>query len=269
MNQTAPALTFTDVTLRWSPPPAPAALDGIDWTVEAGERWVVLGPNGSGKTTLLQLAGGHLHPTVGAVTILGQRVGRVDLRVLRTRIGLVSAAVTRSLRPGVAAIDVVMTGRYAALETWWQDYTDEDRHRARGLLEQAGFAHVANRPFGVISEGERQQVLLARALMGHSELILLDEPAAGLDVGGRERLVRSLARLAGDAATPPLVFVTHHVEEIPPGFTSALLLRNGQLVASGPIDEVLSSESLSACFGLSLRLRRDEGRWACTAVERS
>src|SRR5579871_1444008 len=232
-----PALAFSDVTLRWLPPPAPAALDGVDWTVGAGERWVVLGPNGSGKTTLLQLAGGHLHPTVGSVAILGQRVGRVDLRLLRTRIGLVSAAVTRSLRPGVAAVDVVMTGRYAALETWWQEYTDDDRHRARGLLEQAGFGHVADRAFGVISEGERQQVLLARALMGHPELILLDEPAAGLDVGGRERLVRSLARLAGDPHTPPMVFVTHHVEEIPPAFTSALLLRNGHLVASGPIDE--------------------------------
>jgi iron complex transport system ATP-binding protein len=260
------ALAFADVMLRWIPPPAPAALDGIDWTVEAGERWVVLGPNGSGKTTLLQLAGGHLHPTVGTVDILGQRVGRVDLRILRSRIGLVSAAVARSLRPGLAAVDAVMTGRYATLETWWQDYTDDDRRRARGLLDQAGFGHVANRPFGVISEGERQQVLLARALMGRPELILLDEPAAGLDVGGRERLVRSLARLAGEAQTPPMVFVTHHVEEIPPGFTSALLLRGGHLVASGPIDEVLSSESLSACFGLALRLRRDEGRWACTAV---
>jgi iron complex transport system ATP-binding protein len=261
-----PAIAFTDVTLRWTPPPAPPALDGVDWTVEPGDRWVVLGPNGSGKTTLLQLAGGHIHPTVGTVVILGQRVGRVDLRVLRTRIGLVSAAVTRSLRPGVAAVDVVMTGRYAALEAWWQDYTDDDRHRARGLLEQAGFGHVADRPFGVISEGERQHVLLARALMGRPELILLDEPAAGLDVGGRERLVRALARLAGEPQTPPMVFVTHHVEEIPPGFTSALLIRDGQLVASGPIEEVLSSESLSACFGLPLRLRRDERRWACTAT---
>jgi iron complex transport system ATP-binding protein len=260
------ALAFAEVTLRWAPAPAPAALDGIDWTVEAGERWVVLGPNGSGKTTLLQLAGGHLHPTEGTVTILGQRVGRVDLRDLRTRIGLVSAAVTRTLRPGVAAVDVVMTGRYAALETWWQEYSEDDRHRARGLLEQAGFAQIADRPFGVISEGERQQVLLARALMGHPELILLDEPAAGLDVGGRERLVRSLARLAADARTPPLVFVTHHVEEIPPGFTSALLLRHGRLVASGPIDEVLSSESLSSCFGLPLRVRREEGRWTAAAT---
>jgi iron complex transport system ATP-binding protein len=260
-----PALEFSDVTLRWVPPPAPPALDGIDWTVEPGERWVVLGPNGSGKTTLVQLAGGHIHPTVGRVTILGQRVGRVDLRILRTRIGFVSAAVARSLRPGLAAADVVMSGRYAALETWWQDYTDDDRRRARGLLEQAGFAHVAERPFGVISEGERQQVLLARALMGRPELILLDEPAAGLDVGGRERLVRTLARLAGDPETPPLIFVTHHVEEIPPAFTSALLVRHGHLVASGPVDEVLTSESLSACFGLALRLRREEGRWTCRA----
>jgi iron complex transport system ATP-binding protein len=260
------ALVFAAVTKRWEPRPVAPALAGLDWIVRPAQRWVVLGPNGSGKTTLLQLAGGHLHPSEGTVDILGRRVGRVDLRALRRRIGLVSASVTRTLRPGLASVDVVMTGRYAALETWWQDYTDADRERARGLLAEAGFAAVADRPFGVISEGERQQVLLARALMGDPELLLLDEPAAGLDVAGRERLVRSLRRLAADPATPPIVFVTHHVEEIPPSFTSLLLLRGGRPVACGPLTEVLTSETLSECFRLPLRVRREDDRWTCSAV---
>jgi iron complex transport system ATP-binding protein len=261
-----PALVFCRVTKRWDPAFGPAALTGIDWTVQPDERWVVLGPNGSGKTTLLQLAGAQVHPSSGTVDVLGHRLGRVDLRILRTRIGLVSASVTRTLRPGLPAADVVMTGRHAALEPWWQTYTDDDHRRARSLLDDAGFGHVAGRPFGVISEGERQQVLLARALMGSPQLLLLDEPAAGLDVGGRERLVTSLRRLAEDPVTPPIVFVTHHVEEIPPSFTSALLLRGGAVVAGGPLAEVLTSRSLSDCFGLRLRLRHDRGRWSCRAV---
>ncbi len=262
----APALAFCRVTKRWDPAIGSPALTDIDWTVRSDERWVVLGPNGSGKTTLLQLAGALVHPSSGTVEVLGQRLGRVDLRTLRTRIGLVSASVTRTLRPGLAAADVVMTGRHAALEPWWQTYTDDDRHRARSLLDDAGFGHVADRSFGVISEGERQQVLLARALMGTPELLLLDEPAAGLDVGGRERLVSSLRRLAEDPATPPIVFVTHHVEEIPPSFTSVLLLRGGTTVASGPLGEVLTSRALSECFGLRLRVRHDRGRWSSRAV---
>jgi iron complex transport system ATP-binding protein len=212
----APALHFARVGLDKGGAPV---LEGVDWCVGGGERWVVLGPNGSGKTSTVMLAAAYDHPSRGTVDVLGFRLGRVDVRTLRPRIGLVSASVGKLLRPGVTAAEVVMTARYAALEPWWHSYTEEDRRRARSLLDAAGFGHVADRPFGVLSEGERQQVQLARALMGAPELLLLDEPAAGMDVGGRERLVRRLAQLAVDPSVPPVVFVTHHVEEIPPGFT--------------------------------------------------
>jgi iron complex transport system ATP-binding protein len=198
--------------------------------------------------------------------VLGRRLGRVDVRELRQHVGLVSASVGKLLRPGVTAAEVVMTARYAALEPWWHDYTDDDRRRARTLLDDAGFGYVADRPFGVLSEGERQQVQLARALMGDPELLLMDEPAAGLDVGGRERLVRRLAHLANDADTPPLVFVTHHVEEVPPGFTHVLLLRSGRATAQGLLHETLTSDNLSATFGLALRLQHEDGRFTCRAT---
>jgi iron complex transport system ATP-binding protein len=240
-------------------------LRGVDWVVAAGQRWAVLGPNGSGKTTMLQLASGYLHPTRGTVEILGQRLGRVDVRRLRQRIGVVSAAVAKMLIPTVLARDVVMSARYAALEPWWHQYRPEDRARAENLLAEAGFDAVADRPFGVLSEGERQQVLLARTLMANPELLLLDEPAAGLDVGGRERLVARLSRLAADADAPPLVLVTHHVEEIPVHFSHVLLLREGRVIAAGPIADALTSDSLSACFGLRLGLAGTAGRWTCRA----
>jgi iron complex transport system ATP-binding protein len=215
-------------------------LHGVDWTVRDGERWAVLGPNGSGKTTMMQLASGYLHPTRGVVEVLGRRLGRVDVRQLRERLGIVSAAVARMLLPNISAQDVVLSSRYAALEPWWHEYSDEDRATALKLLADAGFASVAGRPFGVLSEGERQQVLLARTLMAEPELILLDEPAAGLDVAGRERLVTRLSQLAADREAPPMVLVTHHVEEIPAHFSHVLLLRNGQVVTAGPIGEALS-----------------------------
>jgi iron complex transport system ATP-binding protein len=241
-------------------------LRGIDWVVGGRDRWAVLGPNGSGKTTMLQLASGYLHPTHGTVDILGNRLGRVDVRRLRERIGMVSAAVAKMLVPKVTARDVVMSARHAALEPWWHHYDAEDGAQARRLLADAGFAAVADRPFGALSEGERQQVLLARTLMADPELLLLDEPAAGLDVGGRERLVSRLTRLAVDPDAPPLVLVTHHVEEIPAHFSHVLLLREGRIVAAGPVAEALTSDSLSACFGLPLRLAGEAGRWTCRAI---
>jgi iron complex transport system ATP-binding protein len=239
---------------------------GLDWAVRPGERWVVLGPNGSGKTSTVMLAAAYDHPTRGTVEVLGCRLGRVDVRRLRLRIGLVSASVAKLLRPTVRAADVVMTARFGALEPWWHEYTDADRARARSLLAEAGFAYLADAPFGVLSEGERQQVLLARALMNEPELVLLDEPAAGLDLGAREQLLQRLTALAADPGTAPVVFVTHHVEEIPMGFTHALLLQAGRAVAEGPLDDALTSDTLSAAFGLRLRLARDGGRFACRAI---
>jgi iron complex transport system ATP-binding protein len=239
-------------------------LDDISWVVGGGERWALLGPNGSGKTTLLRVVGSSLWPTGGVVEILGERLGRVDMRQLRRRIAVVSASVGRSLRPELPALDVVLTGRNAALETWWDEYTDEDRHEAHALLSRAGFgdAGFAARPFGLLSEGERQQVLLARALMANPDLLLMDEPAAGLDLGARERLLARLAALAGDPTVPPLVLVTHHLEEIPPGVTHAAVLREARLLAAGPVEQVLTSDIVSDAFGVRVVVERRGDRWS-------
>lgn len=256
------ALRFDRVTLRRE---GFDAIADLTWSVKAGERWVVLGPNGSGKTTLLQLATGHLHPTTGTVDVLGERLGRVDVRRLRTRIGLVSGSVTRLLRPGLTAAEVVLTGRYAALEPWWHEYSPADHERAAELLRRAGLGAAGDRPFGVISEGERQQILLARAMMGRPELLVFDEPAAGLDLGARERLVRRLQEIADDTSEPPVVFVTHHVEEIPPGFGHLLLLRRGRAVAAGPIADMLTSAHLSTTFDLPVEVEHRAGRYVARA----
>jgi iron complex transport system ATP-binding protein len=199
------------------------------------------------------------------VDVLGQRLGRVDVREWRTRIGLSSAALADQLRAGLDAVDVVMTAKHAALEPWWHSYTDEDRKRARTFLDRLGVGALAERQFGTLSSGERQRVLLARTLMTDPGLVLLDEPNAGLDLGGREELVTALAALAGDPDSPPSILVTHHVDEIPPGFTHVLLLRDGRVHAAGPIDATLTAEHLSATFGLALRLERRDGRFSAFA----
>ena len=254
----SPVVRLAGVGLLHGGPPI---LTGIDWSVASGERWVVLGPNGSGKTSLLRLAGSHDHPTTGTVDLLGHRVGRVDLRSLRARIGFVSGALVRALRGTLSAHDVVVCGTTAALEPWWHVYADDDHERADLLLGAAGVA--PERPFGVLSEGERQQVLLARVLMADPGLLLLDEPFAGLDLGARERLLLRLGALHGPT---PLVLVTHHVEEVPSTTTHALLLRAGAVVAQGPVEQTLTGPALSATFGLAVEVRHEEGRWAGRAV---
>jgi iron complex transport system ATP-binding protein len=246
--------------------PTTSVLRDINWEVGPGQRWAVLGPNGSGKTTLMQLASGYLHPTRGTVDILGQRLGRTDVRALRERLAMVSASIARMVVPWLPAREVVVSARHAALEPWWHAYSSAERDKAGALLAGAGFAHVAERPFGQLSEGERQQVLLARALMAEPELLLLDEPCAGLDMGGRERLVARLGTLATDLAAPPTVLVTHHVEEIPSGFTHVVLLHGGRVLTAGPAEAALTAESLSDCFGVPLRLRYEDGRWSSRAA---
>ncbi|MHB1504587.1 MAG: ABC transporter ATP-binding protein [Acidimicrobiales bacterium] len=243
-----------------------AVLDGVDWVVEQGQRWVVLGPNGSGKTTLLRVAGMRLGPTRGVVEVLGERYGRIDVRAVRRRVALVSQSVLRELRPSLSTHDVVLTGLYGALEPWWDSYQPSEHERADLLLAGAGLAGARNRPFGVLSEGERQEVLLARALMGSPELMLLDEPAAGLDLGARERLVERLADLAADPEVPPMVMVTHHVEEIPSGTTHAMLLASGRVLASGKAGDVLGSMAVPACFDAHVRIEAIGGRWYARAT---
>jgi iron complex transport system ATP-binding protein len=252
------ALVLQGVTVRREGIPV---LRGVDWRVDAGDRWVILGPNGAGKTTLLQVAAARLWPTSGTAEILGARLGTVDVRTLRPRIALVSGAVTRQLRADQAARDVVVSGRYGALETWWDRYTQDDWEEADALMALGGVADVGDRPFAVISEGERQQVLLARALMNNPDLLLLDEPFAGLDLGARERLLARLTVLAADRGGPPIVLVTHHCEEIPLGFTHGGLVSGGELVASGPLPDVVTSARVSACFGLDVTVGTTDGRW--------
>ena len=237
-------------------------LDAVDWAVQEGERWVVLGPNGAGKTTLLQVASAHLHPTSGQAWVLGERMGAVDVFELRPRIGLASAALAERLPAEETVLDVVRTAAYAMVGRWRERYDSQDDARARGLLAALGVEAFADRRFGTLSEGERKRVQIARALMVDPELLLLDEPAAGLDLGGREDLVRRLAAIAADPYAPSIALVTHHVEEIPPGFTHVLLLRGGRVVAAGPLAQALTAQTLSQAFGLPLALDARDGRYA-------
>jgi iron complex transport system ATP-binding protein len=233
----------------------------IDLAVERGQRWALLGPNGSGKTSLLLLAGARRQPIRGRVTVLGERLGAVDVRVLRRRIGHVSHRLADSMRHGMLAEDAVLTGARGVLVPWLTEFTDAERAEAGRLLEVVGCGRLARREVGCLSQGEWARVLLARALIARPELLLLDEPAAGLDLPAREALVSALE--ASDAET--LVVATHHFEELPPSVTHAALLRGGQLIASGPVAEVLTPEPLSACFGIQLVVGRRNGRWSATA----
>lgn len=236
-------------------------LDGMSWTLREGERWIVLGPNGAGKTTAVRIAAAQLFPTSGTVDVLGERLGAVDVFELRPRIGVTSAAMAERIPPGESVRNVVLTASYAVIGRWREEYDSWDADRAHELLWQLGCGDLIDRTFGTLSEGERKRVQIARSLMTDPELLLLDEPAAGLDLGAREDLVRRLGTLAADPTAPVTVLITHHVEEIPPGFTHCLLLRDGRPVAQGPIDDVLTAENLSKCFGVCLRLDRLDDRW--------
>ena len=252
-------LELADVTVRRG---QATLIEGIDWTVEEDERWVVLGPNGAGKTTLLQVAAAQIHPTTGVAGILGEVLGTVDVFELRPRIGLTSAAIAERIPREERVHDVVVSASYGVLGRWREHYDDLDHVRAEELLTEVGAGRLTDRTFGTLSEGERKRVQIARALMTDPELLLLDEPAAGLDLGGREDLVSTLSVLAMDLMSPATVLVSHHVEEIPPGFTHALLMREGKVVAAGPLEHVLTEEIVSVTFGMPLTLRHEDGRWA-------
>ncbi|MBK9740181.1 MAG: ABC transporter ATP-binding protein [Actinobacteria bacterium] len=236
-------------------------LSDVDLRIDEGERWVVIGPNGAGKTTLLLVASGRMFPTTGTVELLGEEVGAVDMAEVKPRIGWASSAMFADIPPRESVFDVVMTGAYAVSGRWREEYEDTDRDRAARLISAWGVADLSGRTYGTLSEGERKRTLIARALMSDPELLLLDEPGAGLDLGGREDLVDRMNTLALDPDAPTQIVVTHHVEEIPSGFTHALLLRGGAVTAAGPLADVLTDEHLTATFGLPITVRRDAGRW--------
>lgn len=240
-------------------------LDSVDWTVQDGERWVILGPNGAGKSTLLSIAAARLHPTRGMVDILDEILGAVDVFELRPRIGVSSAPLAGQVPHAESVADVVLTAAYGVTGRWREEYDAADVARAEELLDAWGLAPLRERRYGTLSEGERKRVLIARALMTDPELLLLDEPAAGLDVGGREKLVQRLDELARDEAAPAMVMVTHHLEEVPDGFTHALLLREGRIVAAGPVGQVMTQKNLSETFDMALKLVRVGHRYAAFA----
>lgn len=238
----------------------------VDWVVHDDERWVVIGPNGAGKTTLLQVVSTYMTPSRGTMRIFGYTRGGIDVRPLREQIGYAGAGPAAMFHAEFPAREIVVTGRHAAfVDSRWHDYTEEDWDDAAAMMRRLGVDHLADRIYGTLSAGEKQRVALARSLMARPRLLLLDEATTGLDLGARETLLRSLAELAGDPASPPMVMVTHHVEEIPPGFTHALLLGDGQIVAAGELATTLTAESLTAGFGMPLALDHIDGRYRAWA----
>jgi len=259
----AGVLQFRDVVVRRD---GRNIVDHLDWSVEDDQRWVILGPNGAGKTTLLQLADTVMYPTTGEVTVLGERLGRTDVFELRPRIGFASSAMARRMPPEERVIDAVMTAAFAVLGRWREDYEDIDERRALRVLAEWNLDHLADRTFGTLSDGEQKRVQIARAVMTDPELLLLDEPTASLDLGAREELLTLLGGYAQAPTTPAMVMVTHHVEEIPVGFTHVLLMRDGAAVAAGPLDEALTAENLTETFGLPISLNFEGGRYTARAA---
>ncbi|MCW2755164.1 MAG: transporter related protein [Marmoricola sp.] len=252
-------LELVDVTVRRG---QAVLLDRISWRVDEGDRWVILGANGAGKTTLVQLCSAQIHPTEGRAGILGEVLGEVDVFELRPRIGYTSAAIAERIPRHELVRDVVVSASYGVIGRWREAYEELDHERARELLVEVGAGRLLDRTFGTLSEGERKRVQIARALMTDPEVLILDEPAAGLDLGGREDLVSTMSVLATDSLSPAIVLVSHHVEEVPPGFTHVLMLRAGQVVTAGPLGSVMTAENLSTTFGMSLQLGFEDGRYS-------
>ena len=251
-------LRLSNVSLRRDNNPI---LSNVNWTVNGDERWVVLGPNGAGKTSLVTIASARMHPSEGEAVVLGEKLGEADTQDLRTRVGLSSAAPADRIPDDEAVRDVVMTAAHGVTGRWREDYDQVDEERAEALLAAFGMLGFADREFWTLSEGERKRVQIGRALMADPELLLLDEPGAGLDLAGREELLAALSELAGDRRSPALVLVTHHVEEIPPNFTHAMLMREGAIVAAGPLSETLTSENMSKAYDMNVKLHEYDGRW--------
>jgi iron complex transport system ATP-binding protein len=241
-------------------------LSNLDWTVEGDERWVILGPNGAGKTTLLQIAAAMSHPSSGTATVLDGKLGQVDLFELRPRVGFASSAMARRFPADETVLNVVLTAAYSVTGRWNEDYEDVDLRRAQRVLAEWKLDHLGNRLFGSLSDGEQKRVQIARSVMTDPELLLLDEPAASLDLGAREELLQLLGGYASSSDSPAIVMVTHHVEEIPRGFTNALLVSGGRIVAAGPLADVLTEDNLQATFGLPITLTEIDGRYSARAA---
>jgi iron complex transport system ATP-binding protein len=251
-------IDFARVTLRRG---GRTLVGPVTWAVELDERWVVIGPNGAGKTSLLRIAAAMEYPSSGTAFVLGERLGRADMAELRSRVGLSSSALSQRVPDDEVVRDLVVSAGYAVLGRWREKYDDVDYEQAVDMLESVGAEHLAERLYGTLSEGERKRVLIARSMMTDPELLLLDEPAAGLDLGGREELVARLEDLAADPDAPAMVLVTHHVEEVPRGFSHGLILSEGHVVASGLLTDVLTAENLSTAFGQSIALESVDGRY--------
>ena len=259
----ASVLELTDVTVVRDGNPI---LDSVTWAVDSAERWVILGPNGAGKTTLLQIASASIHPSSGKARVLDDNLGQVDVFELRPRIGYASTALARRLPADETVLNVVLTAAYSVTGRWSEEYDDVDLRRARRVLAEWKLDKLENRTFGGLSDGEQKRVQIARSVMTDPEMLLLDEPAASLDLGAREELLKLLGGYARAKSAPAIVMVTHHVEEIPPGFTHALLMKKGAVTAAGPIDEVLNPANLSLTFGLELSLEKTNDRYVARAV---
>jgi iron complex transport system ATP-binding protein len=259
----SPVLEFSNVSVARG---GTRILDQVSWAVGADERWVVLGPNGAGKTTLLQIAAATMHPTSGHATLLGERLGKSDVFEMRPRIGLASSAMAKRIPADEVVLDVVLTAAYAVTGRWNEVYEDVDVNRARRVLGEWKLSAFDDRRFGTLSDGEQKRVQIARAVMADPEVLLLDEPAASLDLGSREELLQLLGGFASNPKSPAMVMVTHHVEEIPPGFSHVLLLADGAVTAAGPIGEVLTAGNLTATFGLPIELTSANGRFAARAA---
>lgn len=257
------ALEFTDVVVRRE---GRNIIDHVTWKVDDDQRWVILGPNGAGKTTLLQLADTLLHPTSGTVTVLGETLGRTDVFEVRPRIGFASSAMAKRVPRDETVLNTVLTAAYSVLGRWNENYEDIDERRALRVLGDWRLDHLADRTFGTLSDGEQKRVQIARAVMTDPELLLLDEPTASLDLGSREELLALLSGYASSPTTPAMLMVTHHVEEIPVGFTHVMLIRDGSVVAAGPIADTLTAEALTSAFGMPIVLSSEDGRYAARAA---
>jgi len=251
-------LRFDDVSLHRG---TTQILSHVNWHVKEGQHWVLVGPNGAGKTTISRIASARLFPSAGAVDILGERLGRVDVSELRPRIGLASSALAGRVLGSETALSVVLSASYGSIGVWREEYDDFDVERARALLAALDAGHLAERTWANLSSGERKRIELARALMPDPELLILDEPASGLDLAGREQLLAALTEILAAPGAPSMLLVTHHLEEIPVGFTHGLALRGGRAVAAGPLDTVLTGEVVTATFGLPLEITKDRGRY--------